>query len=110
MEGDLKKKEGLATYVSNGGGAHLISEKQAIASMKAGKHFVPNPTDGLIFKKSPSDFGLEPHMFYRQSMMFINSLATIDALGFREFLLSVESGDRLPDAFQATYKKNLEDF
>jgi hypothetical protein len=33
----------------------------------------------------------------------------MDASGFREFLLSVESGDRLPDAFQATYKKNLED-
>jgi hypothetical protein len=101
-------KEGLATYVSNGGGAHLISERQAIASIKAGKHFVPNKVDGLIFKKTPGDFGLEPHMFYRQSMMFLNYLTTIDALGFREFLLSVESGDRLPDAFQATYKKNLE--
>lgn len=101
-------KEGLATYVSNGGGANLISEKQAIASIRAGKRFVPNKADGLIFKKTPSDFGLEPHMFYRQSMMFISYLVTIDPLGFQELLLSVESGDRLSDAFQATYKKNLE--
>lgn len=102
-------KEGLATYVSNGGGAHLISERQAIASIKAGKHFVPKKTDGLIFKKTPNDFGLEPHMFYRQSMMFISHLAAIDEVGFRRFLLSVESGDRLPDALQMTYMKHLED-
>jgi hypothetical protein len=100
-------KEGLATHVSNGGGAHLISERQAIASIKAGKHFVPNKADGLIFKKTPSDFDLKPHMFYRQSMMFINYLATIDALRFRGFLLSVESGNRLPAALKAAYKKNL---
>jgi hypothetical protein len=102
-------KEGLATYVLNGGGAHLVSEKQAIASIKVGKHFIPNKADGLIFKKTPSDFDLEPHMFYRQSMMFIRYLATLDAFGFRRFLLSVQSGDRLPDTFQATYKKKLED-
>ncbi len=102
-------KEGLATYVSNGGGAHLISERQAIASINAGKHIVPNKADGLIFKKTPGDFGLEPHMFYRQSMMFIRHLAAIDEVGFRRFLLSVEDGDQLPDAIQTTYKKNLED-
>ena len=101
-------KEGLAAYVSNGGGAHLRSERQAIMSIRAGQPFVPNKADGFIFKKTPSDFGLKPHMFYRQSMMFISHLAAIDKVGFRRFLLSVESGNRLPDALQATYKKNLE--
>lgn len=102
-------KEGLAAYVSNGGGAHLISERQAIMSIRAGQHFFPNKADGFIFKKTPSDFGLKPHMFYRQSMMFISHLAEIDKVAYRRFLLSVESGDRLSDALQATYKKNLED-
>lgn len=101
-------KEGLATYVSNGGGAHFISDKQAIMSIRSGHHFVPNKTDGFIFKKTPSDFGLKPQMFYRQSMMFISHLAVMDKVGYRMFLLSVESGDRLPDALQATYKKSLE--
>jgi hypothetical protein len=41
-------------------------------------------------------------------MMFINYLATLDTPGFRRLLFSVESGDRLPDAFQTTYKKSLE--
>ena len=35
-------KEGLATSVSNGGGAHLISQEQAIEFLRAGKHFIPN--------------------------------------------------------------------
>lgn len=102
-------KEGLATYVSNGGGAHLISEKQAIDSIRAGKYFVPNKADGFIFKKTPSDFGLKPHMFYRQSMMFISYLAAINEPGFRNLLLSVESGQRFPTALQAAYNKNLEE-
>ncbi|OPY88855.1 MAG: hypothetical protein A4E71_00185 [Smithella sp. PtaU1.Bin162] len=102
-------KEGLATYVSNGGGAHLTSQEQAIAFIRAGKYFVPNNSDGFIFKKTPSDFGLEPHMFYRQSMMFISYLVTIDESGFRRFLLSVESGEQFSTALQATYNKKLED-
>ncbi len=102
-------KEGLATYVSNGGGANLISEKQAIESIRAGKYFVPNNADGFIFKKTSSDFGLEPQMFYRQSMMFISYLATIDAPGFHQLLLSLESGEPLLTAVQTAYNKKLED-
>ncbi len=102
-------KEGLAAYVSNGGGAHLVSDKQAIESIRAGKYFVPNKADGLIFKTTPSDFGLKPHMFYRQSMLFISYLATMDELGFRKMLLAVESGDRFPIAIQAAYNKKLEE-
>jgi len=102
-------KEGLATYVSNGGGAHLISQQQATESIRAGKYFVPNKADGFVFKKTPSDFGLEPHMFYRQSMMFINYLVAIDEPIFRKLLLSVENGERFPVALQAAYNKNLEE-
>lgn len=102
-------KEGLATFVSNGGGANLISEKQAIESIRAGKYFIPNKADGFIFKKTPGDFGLEPQMFYRQSMMFISYLKTIDEPGFRRLLLSVESGEQFPTALQEAYNKKLED-
>jgi hypothetical protein len=102
-------KEGLATYVSDGGGAHLISQEQAIASIRSGKHFVPNNADGFIFKKTPSDFGLEPHMFYRQSMMFISYLAKINDPGFRGLLLDIENGERLSSALQAEYNMNLEE-
>jgi hypothetical protein len=102
-------KEGLATYVSNGGGAHLILQEQATEFIRAAKYFVPNKADGFIFKKTPSDFGLEPQMFYCQSMMFISYLATIDASGFHRLLLSIESGERLPAALHAAYNKTLEE-
>ncbi len=102
-------KEGLATYVSDGGGAHTVTEKQAIESIKSGTYFVPDQTSGFIFKKTPSDFGLQPHMFYRQSMMFISYLATINDPGFRKLLLAVESGERFSTALQAAYNKKLEE-
>ncbi|MCX5846157.1 MAG: hypothetical protein NTW12_07340 [Deltaproteobacteria bacterium] len=102
-------KEGLATYVSNGGGANLISQKQAIEFIRSGKYFVPNKADGFIFKKTPSDFGLEPHMFYRQSMMFISYLAAINELGFQKLLLSVESGECFSTVLQSAYNEKLEE-
>ena len=102
-------KEGLATYVSDGGGAHLVSQEQAIESIRSGKYFVPNKTDGFIFKKTPGDFSLEPHMFYRQSLLFISYLATMNESAFRKLLLSIESGEKLPTALQAAYNKNLEE-
>lgn len=102
-------KEGLAVYVSNGGGANLTSQKQAMESMRAGKYFVPNKADGFIFKKTPGDFGLEPHMFYRQSMMFISYLAAINEPGFQKLLLSVESGERFSTALQSAYDKKPEE-
>ena len=102
-------KEGLATYVSNGGGAHLISNQQAIEFIRDGKNFIPNKADGLIFKKTPRDFGLEPHMFYRQSMMFIGYLASKNEPGIQKLLLSIESGEDFSTAFQAVYNKKLEE-
>jgi len=55
-------KEGLATYVSGGGGAHTVTEDEAMRYFMAGKHFVPNETGGLLFRNTPSDWGLKPHM------------------------------------------------
>ena len=100
-------KEGLATYVSGGGGAHTISEKQALDAIRSGEHFVPNESGGLIFHKSASDWGLQHHMFYRQSMMFVKYLKTVNESGYRELLLSVENGDKFSMALQVAYGKKL---
>jgi len=101
-------KEGLATSVSNGGGAHLISQEQATDFLRAGKHFVPNKADGFVFKKTPSDFGLKPQMFYRQSMMFINFLEDTNESAYRKLLLGVENGKQLTTVLEATYHKKLD--
>jgi len=101
--------EGLATYVSDGGGAHTVTEKQAIDSIKSGKYFVPNETGGFIFRKTASNWGLEHHMFYRQSMMFIGYLAATNESGYQKFLLDVENGEEFSTALQAAYNKKLEE-
>lgn len=102
-------KEGLATYVSDGGGAHTVTEKQAIESIKSGKYFVPDETGGLIFQKTASDWDLDHHMFYRQSMLFISYLAETNESGYRKLLLDVENGERFATALQAAYDKKLEE-
>ncbi|MFZ5517240.1 MAG: hypothetical protein ACOY90_11415 [Candidatus Zhuqueibacterota bacterium] len=102
-------KEGLATSVSDGGGAHLISPEQAVEAIHSGKNLVPNEADGLFIRKTPSDFGLEPHLFYRQSMMFVDYLAAIDAPAFRNLMLSVEQGERLSAAIDEAYHNNLDE-
>lgn len=101
-------KEGLATYAAEGGGAHTVSDEQAIESIKSGKHFVPNDSDGLIFQKTASDWGLRPHMFYRQSMLFIKYLSETNEEGFRKLLLLVENGQRFSAAFETAYNRKLE--
>ena len=102
-------KEGLATYVSGGGGAHTVTEKQAIDSIKSGKYFVPNETGGFVFQKNASDYGVEHHMFYRQSMMFISYLSAINDSGFRKLLLSIENGERFSTSLRKAYNKKLEE-
>lgn len=102
-------KEGLATYVSGGGGAHTVTEDQAIDFIKSGKFFVPDESGGFIFQKTANDWGLNHHMFYRQSMMFINYLAATNESAYRKMLLSIENGDRFSAALQTAYNKKLKD-
>lgn len=102
-------KEGLATYVSGGGGAHTVTEKQAIDSIKSSKYFVPNESGGFIFRKTAIDWGLKHHMFYRQSMMFINYLAATNESAYRKLLLSIENGEGFSAALQTAYNKKIKD-
>ncbi len=102
-------KEGLATYASDGGGAHSVTEMQAIHSIQSGKFFVPNESGGLIFRNTPSDWGLQPHMFYRQSMMFVTYIKSVDEAKFTLFLLSVQNGQKFSKALKQVYGKSLAD-
>ncbi|HIP40198.1 MAG TPA: hypothetical protein EYG88_12595 [Desulfocapsa sulfexigens] len=101
-------KEGLATYVSEGGGANKVSEKEALAAFHRGKHFIPNRTGGIFTQKTPSDFNLKPHMFYRQSMMFVSYLEERNRESFRKFLLAVEQGEHVSYAMDTSYNEDLE--
>lgn len=101
--------EGLATQVSDGGGAHTITDKQAIDSIKSGKHFVPDEAGGFIFKKTASDWNLNHHMFYRQSMLFLSYLSSIKESSYRKFILDIQNGVQFSAALKAGYDKKLEE-
>ena len=101
--------EGLATYVSGGGGANLVSQEQAIKYILSGKHFIPHKTEGLIFKRNRSDFNLHHHMFYRQSMIFVSYLVAMDSLKFKKLLRAVEDGKSFSSSVHGAYSKSLDE-
>ena len=63
--------KGLAVFVSNGGGAENVSEKDAARAILNGACFHPDSTGNILFPKTASSYHLKPHMFYRQSSMFV---------------------------------------
>ncbi len=85
-------QEGLAVIVSGGGGAEKVSEEEAAKAILEGKSITPEAHGSFLFKKSAHSYNLEPHMFYRQSGMFVAWLRSRDETRFRTFLLAIEDG------------------
>lgn len=102
-------KEGLATSVSNGGGAETVSETEARKAIIEGKHFIPETKDSLLFPKSGSSYGLKPHMFYRQSAMFVAYLKKLDETKFRAFLLALEDGKNFKKSFISIFGTSIDE-
>lgn len=101
-------KEGLAVYVSGGGGAENVTEQQAREAIASGRHFVPETTGSLVSNTNARAHGLDPHMFYRQSGMFIAYLQHTDEAHFKALLLAIEDGKTLESAFPNDYGKTIE--
>ncbi len=95
--------EGLAVDVSAGGGAERVSEAQAIEAILRGAHFTPEPKGGVFFRKSGSSYGLTPHMFYRQSALFITFLRERHAEEFKMLIVKLAQGVAFDEAFVSAY-------
>lgn len=63
--------EGLATFVSNGGGSGNVNDSAAILEILRGNHFCPVARENILFPKSFSNDKIRPWMEYRQSMLFV---------------------------------------
>ncbi len=101
-------KEGLATYVSGGGGAQNVTESEAIEAIRTGKHFEPHEKGSIFSRKYGHHWGLSPHMFYRQSMMFVAYLKNVNEEKYRGFLLAIQDGAGFSKSFYNAFDKNLE--
>lgn len=99
--------EGLAVYVSQGGGAGDVTDKEAVNAILSGKGFEPNNAGGLLdffFPKYGNHWNLKPHMFYRQASLFVSFMKEYDKDAFKNMLTSMQGGERFKISFQQTYK------
>lgn len=101
-------QEGFAVNISNGGGAEKTKEADAIKAILKGEHFVPESAGSFFFHKSASSYGLKPHMFYRQSVMFVEYLKNRGKNRFRNFLLAVENGQSFERSFTTTFGMTIQ--
>jgi len=96
-------QEGLAEYVSGGAAMEDVSEAEAIKAILEGKHFTAGTTGSFLFPKRWSAYGLKPHMFYRQSFLYVSYLKHLDETKFRAFILALENNRQFEDSFNSTF-------
>jgi len=99
--------EGLAVEISGGGGAEKVSNKQAIAAIKSGKHFTPRQESSLFGHKFAHDYGLKPQLYYRQSNLFVRYLINRDPEAFKAVYLALIKGARFRDVWTEQYGKSI---
>ncbi|MCP3931940.1 MAG: hypothetical protein GY705_22930 [Bacteroidetes bacterium] len=102
--------EGLAVAVSNGGGAENVNEIDAAHAILNGLCFHPDSTGSILFPKTASSFSLKPHMFYRQSAMFVQFLREYDTEKFQNFLQTLQKGEKFKYACHVSFEKDINDF
>ena len=100
-------QEGLAAFVSDGGGSEGISKDEALRAIATGRAFVPVTTGGYFERKTGHSYGLDSHLFYREAELFLTDIHDSDALKFRQFLIAVQEGQALDNAFEAAFSETL---
>jgi len=102
-------QEGLATLVSDGGGAEKVSEADAAKAVLDKRYFTPEAQGSFWFPRSGSSYGLEPHMFYRQASMFVGYLKCLSEVRFGLFLLAIEDGEDFDGSFRSHYGLSIDE-
>jgi len=102
--------EGLAVFVSNGGGAENVSESDAAHAIKEGDSFHPDNMGSYFFPKTASSYHLQPHMFYRQSAMFVQFMEENEPEKFKKLLQSIQKKERFDSAFQSSYGEDIDTY
>ena len=95
-------REGLATYVSGGGGAEEVSEDEAARAILAGDVFEPESSGRILLCRGRQS-RMPPHVFYRQSMMFVRYLKELDHQAWRSLLGAIQNGEDFAAAFEQAY-------
>lgn len=98
--------DGLATFVSNGGGASKAATEEAVKLMLSGKHILTKERGAFFNTRWPlnyqasSDAWFQQHMDYRQASMFYEYL---HPKGGKRLIRELESGVSFGKAFLKVY-------
>lgn len=102
--------EGLATFVSDGGGAEKVSDAEVKDAISSENHFMPIENAGLrdvFFPKYASYWGIrhqfKHHMFYRQCMLFVSFLEKEYPDQFKKFLMDLHMGKDFSGSFRLSF-------
>lgn len=95
--------EGLAVATSTGGGAERITEQQAVAAIKQRHYFVPTESGSIFGHQYAHDYGLKPHMYYRQASLFIRYLQQLDPRAFEKCYIGLTRGKDFARVWQNNY-------
>ncbi len=96
-------REGLAIYVSDGGGAPRNYKTETISMFLEGKHFLPEYSGSLFNRSLSSTADIGPRMFYSQSGIFIYYLANNFPEKFNGLLKSLQKGKKFKDSFKECF-------
>lgn len=97
--------EGLAVWVSDGTGAEKVSRGDAIKEILNGNSMKPVTRHPILFGEKSQPSGMKPHLFYRQSAIFVEYLLDVNPSGFRVLLQGIEEGNSFGDVFEKAYGK-----
>ena len=98
-------REGIAVHISNAG-AETVAEDEARRALAEGRRF-RLALRGSLFEQSETRAGLKPHLFYRQSALFVGFMARQDPGAFRRLVSSLQAGERFAPAVQAAYGSDV---
>lgn len=95
--------EGWASLTANGGGAEFATDEQAIEAARQGKMIDLSQRDTPDVRHKAKAFGLDIHVFYRQSMLLVKTLKQRDPGRFRQLVLALQQGSDFEIAFWDLY-------
>ncbi len=101
-------REGLAIYVSSGGGAPRNYEEETKSMFLEGKHFVPESIGTLFNRNLNSTADIGPKMFYSQSGMFMTFLANKYPEKFEALLKGLQNGNKFKEQFNKSFGNDVE--
>jgi hypothetical protein len=109
-------KEGLAVMASEGGGAELVSEKQARAAIDRGETITIEDSGSfknlseIAFERAPARATGSDRtvMAYRQAGMFVSFLHDTDTPGFARMMNAILEGRPFAEAVDTGYHRDVQ--